>query len=251
MLSSCRGKRTGCSPRPLQPEIKLLLGYVSILPSTAPFLISLIISHLLARNNLEGMREEREGMKGAFGKFGSTVGTSASQLKHWDLTSKNAPKGAHYPVWRCNIINVRREISKGYIFTQTILKIISFLAIKCLSSSHQRSMAFNRAIPHTLFWKVYTWASSAEGDFSHLFCITKTGNKAALRPVSGPQRKREEVIFELWDMFCCHTLPDYFSPACCWRERNKRICAVTQVYVSALLSFCTFCCAANSMRFHA
>lgn len=67
--------------------------------------------------------------------------------------------------------------------------------MKRLSSSHQRSMAFDQAIiPHTLSGKYTLEHPPLEGGFSPLFCIAKTGNKAALTPVSGPQRKREEVI---------------------------------------------------------
>lgn len=76
--TSCEGKRTGCyclltaqpePPKPLKSEIKLHLGYVSALSCTTPFLASLIISHLLARRNLEGMRGEREGAEGVLVKI--------------------------------------------------------------------------------------------------------------------------------------------------------------------------------------
>lgn len=78
-------------------------------------------------------------------------------------------------------------------------------------------------------WKEYTRPSSTEGGFwivSLCSALLRLATKAALTPVSGPQRRRQNI----GDKPTCHTLPDYLSPACCVRE-SKSICAVTQVYI--------------------
>lgn len=114
------------------------------------------------------------------------------------------------------------------------------------SEKHLIKLYLTRVCPKIIqftFWKVHTWASSAEGGFgswfSHLFCVAMTGNKSGINPSFWTTEEERRSDFELWDIPCCHTLPDYFSPACCWRE-SKRIRAVTQVYISALWVFALF-----------
>lgn len=93
-------------PKPLQ--IRFRLGYVSQLSRTAPFLASLIISHLLARRNLERMRKRKgKGWKEHLENLVQLL--TASQVKCQDFMSENVPhKENTIPTWRCNFTNVQK-----------------------------------------------------------------------------------------------------------------------------------------------
>lgn len=113
-----------------------------------------------------------------------------------------------------------------YLFKHTSEK----LGIRASYTSH---MSKNHALHflESIHLSILQAEEAMNQDFSHSLCIDVTGTKAALTDVFGQWRRRS--VFELWDIICCYTLPDYFSPACCLRE-SKRICAVTRAYVSAL-----------------
>ncbi len=129
---------------------------------------------------------------------------------------------------RWNFIDVQWWISNGCIFIQIILQAIFFPSIKCLSSSRQRHMAFDQAVPHT-------WCNSTSVKYHlsilrcrRLWVVVFSSllhrydwRQSGINTNFWPQRRREELVltFRTYSAVIHHLIISHLLV--CWRERER------------------------------
>lgn len=210
MPSSCEGKRTRRSQLCPDRQSHCSLRSNSISPARHSFPHLPRCQSSPSKKSLGGDEGRKgRGWKEHFENLDPLliVGTSASQIKRQDLTSENFSKGSNTIPYKdatstsSSVGESQRVIFLSWppseLFSSSLPIVQAFHIRKAW---HLIKLYLIRPKNHAIhFSGKYTLEHHpTEGGFgswfSLLFFIAMTGNKAALMPVSGPQRKRREVI---------------------------------------------------------